>query len=809
MHSSILRDARYAVRGILAKPAFTATVLATLTLGIGANVAMFSVVNGTLLRPLPYADSHRLIKLESSDPYYKVSEPEFADYRRDARSLARVAALSVESANVTGGVGEPERITGARVSDGFFEILGVPPIVGRTFTPDEDMPSGPGVIVLGYDLWRRRYGGDTSIVEKQVVINGISLRVVGVMGPRFAYPSRDVAAWIPLRLRYDNLWSRNNHYLTLIAKLAPRVTFTAAMRELNAMTRRWTRQYRATYDPNLPLLVNASPLDEALLGNTRPYLYALLAAVALIQLIVCVNVASLFLARAESRRKEFAIRFALGASRTRLVLQSLTESALYAIAGGTLGLLVAWQGVRVLVTLAPASIPRLDEVRIDMPVLLFSLVLSIVTGLLFGIVPALRSSEGDPGETLKDAGRTGGQGRRSTRVKPVLVTCEVALAVVILSAAGLMLRSLSKLQSIDLGFRTSNVLTMRVGPPPGGYQDDKPVVLYEALLERVQALGGVRAAAAVADLPVSDGWSIWSILIDGAPMTSVASAPSAMREQVTPGYFEALGIPVAQGRVFTEADRVGAPLVAVVNETMEKKLWPGKSALGHTIKVLSPTAPWATVVGVVKDVRQGGFLASPPPTMFFPHAQAGVSAYYTPADMTLVIWTAGDPLALVNAVRPIVRELEPNATLSRIQSMEQVVAASMASRRFSTQLLAGFAALALVLAGIGIFGLISYGVTQRTFEIGLRIALGASRRRVLAFVVAEGIRLTATGLAIGMLVSVALTRLMRSMFVEVTPGDPVTMVLVTTTIALVALAASWVPARRAMAVDPMGAMRAE
>ena len=808
MISIILGDARYAMRGILAKPAFSAVVVATLTLGIGATTAIFSVVHGILLRPLPYAEPRRLIAVEQVEPYYKVSEPEFADYRR-AHSLERVAAITMESANVTDGSGEPERITGARVSDGFFQMLGVGPMVGRTFTPDEDTPNRPPVIVLGYGLWQRRYGGDLNILGKDVVVNGVSQTVVGVMPPRFAYPSPDVAAWIPLRLKYDNLWTRNNHYLTLIAKLAPGVTFADAVRELNWMTRRWTRQYPGTYAPDQPVLVNASRLDDAVLGKTRPYLYALFAAVAFVQLIVCVNVANLLLARGESRRRELAIRSALGASRTRLARQILTESALYALAGGTLGLLVAWQGMRVLVAVAPPSIPRLDEVGVDTAVLLFSLVLSILTGLLFALVPALRSSDDDAGETLKEAGRTSRPGRGMTRVRRMLVISEVSLAVIILSAAGLMLRSLWKLQSIDLGFRTDNVLTMRVGLPPGDYQGARSVLLYQTLLDRVRALGGVRAAGAVADLPVADGWSVWSILIDGAPMTSVGAAPSAMREQVTPGYFEALGIRVDHGRAFTESDRVGAQLVAVVNETMARKRWPGRSAIGGTIKMLSPTAPWATVVGVVRDVRQGGFFTDPPPTMFFPHAQAGVSAYYTPGDMTLVIRTGDDPLALVGAVRAIVRQLEPAASLARVQSMEQIVAASVMSRRFSTQLIAAFAAVALVLAGIGIYGVISYGVTQRTFEMGLRLALGAPRWRVLGLVVAEGVRLAAIGLAIGIVGGLVVTRLMRAMFVELTPSDPVTLVAVTIIIALVAFVASWVPGRRAMAVAPVGAMRAD
>jgi putative ABC transport system permease protein len=808
MISVFLRDTRYGLRAIRARPAFSAIVLATLTLGIGVTTAIFSVVHGTLLRPLPYAEPQRLIKLEHVDPYYKVSEPEFAEYQQ-AHALERAAAVTIESANVTGGTGEPERITGSRVSDGFFEILGVAPLLGRTFTPDEHTPNGPPVVVLGYGLWQRRYGADRQIVGKSVVVNGVRQTVVGVMPPRFAYPSSDVAAWIPLRLRYDNLWTRNNHYLTLVAKLASSVSFTGAVRELNRMTRRWMLEYPGTYPADQPLSVKASRLDDAVLGKTRPYLYALFVAAALVQLIVCVNVASLLLARGESRRRESAIRSALGASRARLVWQSLTESALYAIAGGALGLLVAWEGTRLLVALAPPSIPRLDEVGVDRVVLLFGLGLSVVTGLLAGLVPAVRSSAEDAAETLKESGRTSRQGRGMTRVRRALVMLEVSLAVVVLSAAGLMLRSLWKLQSIDLGFRTENVLTMQVGLPPGDYQGARPVLLYQTVLDRVRALGGVRAAGAVADLPVADGWSVWSILIDGAPMTSVGAAPSAVREQVTPGYFEALGIHVARGRVFTAADRAGAPLVAVVNEAMAQKLWPGKSAIGGTIKVLSPTAPWATVVGVVKDVRQGGFLTDPVPTLFFPHAQAGVSAYYTPVDMTLVIRAAGDPLALVGAVRAIVRQHEATATLARIQSMEQIVAASVASRRFSTQLLGGFAALALVLAGIGIYGVISYGVTQRTFEMGLRIALGAPRWRVLGLVVGEGLRLAAIGLGVGTVGALVVGRLMRAMVVELAPRDPMTLGAVTIMIALVAFLASWVPGRRAMAVAPIEAMRAE
>ena len=809
MLTTILQDARYAARSLTSKPGFSALVLSTLTLGIGATVAIFSVVNGILLRPLPYSEPSRLMTIEHVDPYGSVSEPEFADYQRQARSLARMAAIAYGSANLTGGDGEPERIRAARVSDGFFQILGVPTHLGRAFTPDEDKPGAATVLILSYGLWQRRYAADSSIIGKEVIVNGTPRTVVGVMPLRFTYPSPSIDMWVPLRLNFDSLWTRNNHYLGVIARLAPSVTFAGAVAELNVLGRNWTREYPDTYTPDKPIQVKASEFADALVGKSKPYLFALLAAVAFVLLIACVNVANLLLVRGEARRKELAVRTALGASRVRLARQVLTESALYALIGGTLGVVLAWQGVRLLVALAPTTIPRLNEVRLDVPVLLFSLVLSLGTGLLFGLVPALKAAPDASGETLKEAGRAGGQGRGIARLRRALVVAEIALATVTLCAAGLMLRSFSNVQAIDLGFQPNNVLTMRVSLPAREYEGDKSVLLYQSVLDRVRTLAAVRSAAIVADLPVRDGWSIWSILIDGAPMASVAASPSAMPQQVSPGYFETMGIRLVRGRVFTDADRAGAPLVAVVNETMEKKLWPGKSAIGGTIKMLYERAPWATVVGVVKDVREGGALSEPPPTMFFPHAQSGLSAYYWPADMNLVIRTEHDPLALVGAVRQIVRDLEPAAPLAQIQSMDQVVAESVSNRRFSTQLLIGFAALALVLAGIGIYGVISYGVTQRTFEMGLRIALGAQRASVLRLVVGEGVRLAVIGLALGIAGALAVTRLMGALFVAVSPGDPRTLLTVSIAIGLVALLASWIPARRATVVDPMGAMRAE
>lgn len=810
MLTTILQDMRYALRSLTSKPSFTAVVLATLALGIGATVAIFSVVNGILLRPLPYAETRRLMLIEHADPYGTVSEPEFADYKNQARSLERLAAIAYGSGNLTGGDDEPERVRVARVSDGFFQILGVPTYIGRFFSPDEDKPGAAGVIILSHGIWQRRYAADSSIIGKDVMLNGTPRTVVGVMPLRFDYPSPSIDMWVPLRLNYDSLWTRNNHYLSVIAKRAPNVTFASAVAELDAMGRNWTREYPDTYAPDKPLRTNASELQDAVVGKSKPYLFALLGAVAFVLLIACVNVANLMLVRGEGRRKELAVRTALGASRTRIARQVLTESALYGLVGGALGVLLAWQGVRLLVALAPVTIPRIGEVRVDFSVLLFALAVSLGTGLLFGVVPALKAAPDASAETLKESGRAGGhQGRSITRLRRMLVVSEIALATITLSAAGLMLRSFANIQAVDLGFRPENILTMRVSLPARQYPGDRAVFFYQSVLARVRGIAGVRSAATVGDLPVRDGWSIWSILVDGAPMTSVAASPSAMPMQVSPGYFETMGIGLVRGRLFTDADRNGAPFVVVVNETMEKMLWPGKSAIGGTVKMLNASSPWATVVGVVKDVREGGFLRETPPSMYFPHAQSGLSAYYWPADMDLVIKTAGDPLSVVSNVRPIVHELEPAAPIARIQTMEQVVAASVSSRRFSTQLLTGFALLALLLAGIGIYGVISYGVTQRTFEIGLRIALGAQRPRVLGLVVGEGVRLAALGLVIGIAGALAVTRSMGALFVNVSPADPRTLFVVVLSIAVVALLASWIPARRATVVDPMGAMRAE
>ena len=814
MLATLLGDLRYAFRGMLAKRAFTAVVLATLALGIGANVAIFSVVNGVLLRPLPYPEAERVVQINHREPSTLVSEGEFVDYRDGTKRFATMAAFAPATVTLNDDR-DPERVKMARVSDGFFSILNVPAEVGRTFVPEEDRRHGAPrrAVVLSHGLWTRRFGGDRSIVGKAIRINDVSITVVGVMPERFEFPSSETAVWMPLRLNYDTLWTRNNHYLQMIARLTPGATAAAASSDLNTLAKQFMRDYPEIYGGRDPLVAVVTPLPEQLLGRTRPYLLALLGAVGFVLLIACVNVANLLLARGEARRKELAIRTALGASRSRLARQVFTESVVYAFVGGMLGIVLAWWGQRLLRAAAPESMPRLGEVTLDAGVLAFAIVVTALTGILFGLIPAVRGSRGDAIRSLRDGGKTSSQ-YGIGRARGVLVVSEVALAVVLLTGAGLMVRSLWKLQSIDLGINPENVLTMNVSfpEPPANLND--PVgpqrtisQFYRDLTTRVQTLPGVRSVGAVGDLPIADGNSIWSILVDGSPQMDVGSAPSAMPQQVTPGYFRTMGISILRGREFTAADNEDAPLVALVNEAAVKKLWPGKNPIGGTIKMLNPKSPWATVVGIVKDVRSAGYLDEVPATMYFPHAQSGKSAYYTPAAMTLVIKTAGDPAALAGPAREVVRQLSPVTPVSRIQTMERLVEASVASRRFSTELLAGFAALALVLAGIGIYGVIAYDVSQRTYEIGLRMALGARSGQVAGMMLGRGVRLVALGLVIGVVGSLAVTGVLQSLLVGVSRLDPLTIVGVVVVLGAVAAAAAYLPARRAARVDPMVALR--
>ncbi len=816
MLSSIWQDVRHAMRGMRRAPAFTLLVIATLALGMGANVAIFSVVNGILLKPLPFAEPERLVKIEQGDPYATISEPEFADYRRDAHSLEGVAAYEAGSASLTGEGSDAEHVGRARVSDGFFRVLRVSAVLGRTFQPDEERAGAPPVVVLSYGLWQRRYGGDPSIVGRDVMVNGSARTVVGVMPASFRFPRENTAVWTPIGFRYDSLWTRNNHYLQTIGRVAPDVEISHVTAELRTLTRNWAKDYPDFYFPDKPFTVSAVPLSRSVVGPARPYLLALLGAVGFVLLIACVNVANLLLVRGESRRKELAVRTALGASRTRLVRQGLTESILFSLAGGFAGLAIAMLGVRAMLLLAPAELPRLNEVAIDHTVLWFAAAIAAVTALACGVAPAWMAAREDTSETLKEGGKTSTSAARGAgRTRRRLVSAEIALTVVTLCGAGLMVRSLSRLQSVDLGFQPDHILTMRITPPPATAEtpqrelDARSALFYEQLLVRVRADPRVTAAAAVKDLPVADGYSGWSILIDGAPRTTIALAPVAAPQMVTTDYFKVMRIPLVRGRTFTGEDRMDAPLVAVINETMARKEWPDRDPVGGTITMFGPNGGAATVVGVVKDVRSGGFAGEVPPTMYFPHPQSGRSAYYVPEAMTLLVRTSGNPSALTGAVRGIVRELDPKAPVSRVATMDRLVADSVGARRFSTLLLAGFGCLALLLAAIGIYGVISSAVAHRTYEIGVRMALGARRQDVVVMILKEGLRTAALGAAIGIAGAIASAYAMRAVFYEVKAWDPLTLGGTVLLLMLTAVLASWIPARRASAVHPMSALRVD
>jgi putative ABC transport system permease protein len=807
MLTSVLQDLRFALRGMRRAPAFALTVFATLAIGIGASVAVFSVVNGVLLKALPYPEPERIVRVEHTAPYGTVSEPEFVDYKRETSALSLLAAYVTGNATLASPDGEPERIRVTSVSEDFLSTLGARMWLGRSFTAEENRRGGPFAVVMSHGLWQRRYGSDSSIIGSTIVVNGRPRSVVGVLPPGVEFPAPDIGLWAPLRLNYDTLWTRNNHYLEVIGRLAPDASIERARLQIAELARRFGRDFPETYDPARPLVTRVATLSTAMVADTRPYIVTLFVAVTFVLLIACANVANLMLSRGESRRREVAIRTAMGASRFRVVRQALTESLLFALIGGAAGLSIAAGTVNAVRAAVPASVPRAGDIAVDVGVLLFALGITLITGVLCGVVPAFRVARDDASDTLKEGGRSAGSARGRGRVRRGLVVAEIALAVVTLSGAGLMLRSLWNMQSIDLGFEPERVLAVQVAPAVP--EDDRATQLYDRFLERVRAIPDVVHAGAVQDLPITDGNSMWSILVDGAPQTSVANAPAAMPQKVTHGYFEAMRIPVVRGRIFTAADRVDAPLVAVINETMARKLWPGKDAIGGTVKLLNETLPWVTVVGVVKDVRSSGFLTDPPPTMYFPQAQAGKSAWYVPSTLWLIVRTNADPRAVVGQIRSIVREIAPAAPIARVQTMSDAVAASVAPRRFTTLLLLAFAMVAMILAGLGIYCVIAYAVSQRRAEMGIRMALGARRGQVVSQVLGEGVRTAAVGAAVGIVLALATTRFLRAMAVGVSPGDPGTLAVVAVTLMLVAVAAAYVPARRASGVDPARAIRAD
>ncbi|HWS88053.1 MAG TPA: ABC transporter permease [Pyrinomonadaceae bacterium] len=801
-------DLRYGVRTLWKNKAFTAVAIVALALGIGANSAIFSVVNTVLLRPLPYADPERLVMVweDNSKIGYPRDTPaaaNYVDWRDQNQVFEGMAATADRSFNLTG-VGEPERFDGKRVSANFFKLLGVEPQLGRGFMPEEDVPGSDKVVVLSHGLWQRRFGADPGLVGKSITLNGEPHTVVGVMPAGFQFMSKDVAMWVPIAFTPQQAANRGNHYLKVVARLKPGVTVERAQAEMSTIAARLAQQYP---EQNTDLGATVVSLHEEVVGNIRLALLLMLGAVGLVLLLACANVANLLLARAAVRQKEIALRTALGASRLRLVRQFLTESVLLAALGGVVGLLLSLWGVTLLKSFIPENISQVRAISVDARVLGFTLLVTLLTGLIFGLAPALQASKFNLNETLKEGGRDPASARGGNRIRGLLVVMEVAFSLMLLVNAGLLINSFMRLRSVDPGFRTDNLLTMSVALPPQKYPDQaRRSAFYTDMIRRVEALPGVRSAGVTNWIPLLMQGDSIGVTIEGQPAPT-GKPHIIMTRVVSPHYFDSMGIRLLEGRVFEEGrDRVDSPCVVVVSEAVARKYWPGQSPLG---KRLSPGRvesedDWCQVVGLVKDVRQVELATESRPQMYFNYEQAG---FFAPR--YLVVKTEGDPLALAPTVRKTVWEVDRDQPVSDVNTMEGVLSESLAWQRFSTLLLGVFAGVALLLAAVGIYGVMSYTVAQRTREIGIRMALGAQRWDVLKLAVGQGLRLVAIGVVIGLALALALARVMSSLLFGISATDPATLVTISLILVAVALLASYIPARRAAKVDPLIALRYE
>jgi putative ABC transport system permease protein len=816
---TLWRDLRFAIRGLGRSPAFTLIAVLTLALGIGANTAIFSVVNAVLLRPLSYDKPDQLISLRSrlvgrNRADVPMSEPEYQDIRRGVPAVRDIAAVWPININLTGS-GDPERIQAAVVSYNYFSVLGAAPILGRDFTKADDQGKIGYVALISYDLWQHRFGGERSVIGKTVRLDDDPITIIGVMPRGFRHPVESGASpmelWAPIAL--DNpdtnfVNTRGARVFDLIARTAPGATVETVRSQLAALTGRLARDYPDAYPAALGWQADAVPLAERVVGNVRPALLVLLGAVGFVLLIGCSNVANLLLARATTRDREIAIRTALGGSRMRLIRQLLTESLVLATAGGLLGLVIALWGTSALGQLAAQYLPRAREIGIDTTVLGFTAFLILLTGIGFGLVPALQSSRPDLQGALKDSGRAASAGASRTRVRGALVVIEVAVALVLLAGAGLLLRSFQRLISIEPGFNPEHLLTMQVwlpvqnDPEKGRYfTNDQRRAFYARAQEAVQRTPGVRDAAIVTRLPFR-GRADARFQIEGQTIPPDQLPVTDLR-MVTPNYFSTMEIPMLRGRTLSPVVDSLGPKEAVINHTLAEKFWPGDDPVGRRIQVFGPRGPWVTIVGIAGDARQ---VAPDQP----PREEIFLSGQLFPnQEMSFVVRTAGAPEGMGAAVTKAIREADPEQPVFGVKPMEKVIADASAERRFSLLLLSLFASIALVLSAIGIYGVMAYTTTQRQHEIGIRVALGANARDVLRLVVGQGMRLVAIGLLLGVAGAWLLSRVLTSQLFGITTRDPVTYASVAALLAIVALTASYLPARRALRVDPMTALRSE
>jgi putative ABC transport system permease protein len=807
--NSLWQDIRYGLRMLAKNPGFTAIAVLTLALGIGANTAIFSVIDAALLRPLPYPQADQIVALYLLDQDRQDEYPapaDFLDFRRQSHSFAYLAAYRGLPFNLSGN-GQPERVQGAVVTSDFFAALGVQALYGRAILPDLDQPGGPGVAVLSYGLWQRRYGSNTDIVGRTIDIDGQLRTVVGIMPSGFAYPegtelwtaSRFAAPPHPLRLAEDPSTVRDSHYFETFGRLKPGVTLAQAAAEVDTIGKRLREQYGKDEEGVGATVIS---LRQDLVGETRPALLILLGAVALVLLIACVNVANIVLARGATRQREIAVRRAMGAGRLRLLGQLLTESLLLAGAGGGLGILLAYWGLTPLRAIVPSNMIGGAPIALDSRVLFFTLMASLTSGVLFGLIPGLRLASPDLNNVLQEGGRGFASGR-ARRTRSVLVVSEIALAAVLLVAAGLLLRSFSHLLKVPEGFNPDQVLSLQLSLSQTRYP--KPadrVAFVKQLVGRVNSLPGITSAAAVTRLPLNPGNSTRSIEVEGRTRPSGDISPDYV--VITPDYFRTLAVPLLQGRVFTERDDASTLAVAVVSAATAEHFWPGENPVGkHFRGTCGDEKNWCSVVGVVGDVKQHHLEQASRPAVYVPFAQDPWTF------LAIAVRTKIEPASAASAVAGAIQSVDPDQPVYNVRTMRDVEAASLSPQRLQVALLGVFAALALALACMGIYGVISYSVAQRTNEIGVRMALGAQARNVLGLVLGEGFRLAICGTAIGLLGSFFAARLLSNMLFGVASADPLTFLGVGVLLLFVALLACYIPARRATQVDPLVALRYE
>jgi putative ABC transport system permease protein len=798
----MIQDLRYGMRMLLKNPGFTSVAILTLALGVGANTAIFSFVNSVLLRPLPFDQPEQLVRvyekrIRQGRMRNPASGPDFLDWRQQQSVFQQMAAFDNWSANLTG-MGEPEQLTGLAVTEDMFTLLRVSPARGRAFAPEEFKPGSAGVIALSDGLWRRRFGARDDVIGQTLTLNGQSQTVVGVLPRGFQFFNKEIEFWVPLPINPQS--NRALHSLGVIARLKPGVTVGRAQAEMETIAARLEQQYP---DMNTGHNVNVFPLHDETVGQVSRGLWVMMSAVGFLMLIACANVANLLLARTAVRKREMAIRAALGGGPWRVIRQLLTESLLLAASGGALGLLLGYWGIDLLIALSPDNTPRLDEVRLDFSALGFTLLLSLLTGIIFGSLPAFQAARPDLTETLKESGRASSAGLRHNRARSLLVIAEVAVALVMLTGAGLMVRSFAQLHAVNPGFDPENVLTVQLSLLGSKYRGPQTQAAFvERALERLVTLPGVQSAGAVVAPPFGrfPGGS------RGFEIENRPQRPNEIRNarfnSCSPNYFRTLNTRLLKGRDFTARDAQGQPEVAIINERMARLYWPDEDPLGQHIRITGADS-WRLIVGVVGDAHSAKLEVEPGPEMFYPFSQSPYPL------LSLMARAAGDPEGLIAAVRGEIHSIDPDLPVSGMAPLDELVAGSIAPQRLNTFLIGLFSALAMTLAAVGIYGVMSYAVAQRTQEIGIRMALGARPRDALKLVVKQGMALALLGVAIGLAASFGLTRLLKTLLFGVSATDPVTFVVIPLLLTLIALLACYLPARRATKVDPLTALRRE